>query len=66
MSNVVFESEENSRISAKQTKVSGLTGWLIKHSFGLIKTERGANVAMLTVALVFFGLSLFILLRTFA
>lgn len=66
MSKVVFDSDENvSRDNIRSAKVLGLTGWLMRHSFGVLNTERKANVFMVLVAAVFFLLSFVILFRTF-
>jgi len=66
MSNVVFDSDNNNLSEPRQAKVLGLTGWLMRHSFGLLKTKQRADIFMVAVAIVFFLISVSILFRTFA
>lgn len=67
MEKIVFESDQDNLAyrSLTKKKSKGLPGLVIRLSGGLIKSEVGASLILLLLAIFCFGLSFFILLNTF-
>ncbi|MFW5853425.1 MAG: hypothetical protein ACOCU8_02245 [Patescibacteria group bacterium] len=61
MSNeVIFESEEEEKLVRPPKSTTGLAGWLVKISGGLIDGEHKANVLMFVFSFLAFGLAVVI------
>jgi hypothetical protein len=63
MSEVQFDEENFSQSAQFETKSSKFAGIVIK--MGLAKDEKGANIFLVSISLVFLAISLFLFLRVF-
>ena len=55
---VTFEEDElNRSATLKATQIAGIPGFLINHSFGVIKTPRQANIFMIVATIILVAIS---------